>query len=72
MNDLLFEKLKMLNQLSCYEKQGIPIFLDNVQCSPLQVVETCMIKEGNDYMPDFVQDDNGNLYQLRFDKITCY
>lgn len=72
MEELFLEKLKMLNQLSCYEKQGVTIWLDGIQCSPLQVVETCMIKEGSDYMPDYVQDDSGNLFQLRYDRIICY
>ncbi len=72
MEDLLIEKCKMLKQLCSYEKRGITLWLDGIRSTPLQVVEACIMKEGNDYMPDYVQDDNGTLYQLRFDRVTYY
>ncbi|MBQ8188316.1 MAG: hypothetical protein IJZ44_00890 [Lachnospiraceae bacterium] len=50
-------------------KQGTLLYMDGRLATPSQI-SAAMIKEPNGYMADYVADDDGNIYEIRYDKIS--
>ncbi len=67
--DELTDKLNFLSKLSFYANQGIRLYVQNKRLSPEQTVMTVM-EEGSNYMADYVDDENGSLSEIRFDRIS--
>jgi len=66
--DEINSKLNLLSTLSYYANHGIRLFVQNRPASPEQTVMTVM-EEGESYMADYVDDDNGSLSEIRFDRV---
>ncbi len=67
--DNLQEKLNFLSTLSFYASNGIRLYVQDRPVSPEQTVMTVM-EEGSDYMADYVDDENGDLSEIRFDRVS--
>ena len=65
----LKEKLDFLSTLSFYANNGIRLYVQDEPVSPEQTVMAVM-EEGSDYMADYVDDENGDLSEIRFDRIS--
>lgn len=52
-------------------RRGVELYLEGKPTSPADILE-CMVNEEALYMPDFVLDDNGELIQIRYDRINEY
>ena len=66
--DEINSKLRLLSTLSYYANHGIRLFVQNRPASPEQTVMTVM-EEGGSYMADYVNDDKGDLSEIRFDRV---
>ncbi|MCR4590606.1 MAG: hypothetical protein K5668_07285 [Lachnospiraceae bacterium] len=66
--DALSSKLRLLSTLSYYANHGIKLFVQDKLLSPEQTVQTVM-EGGNCYMADYVDDDLGELSEIRFDRV---
>ena len=66
--DTLSNKLHLLSKLSYYANNGIKLYVQDKPLSPEQAFLKVM--EGGDcYMADFVDDDLGELSEIRFDRV---
>ena len=63
---------ELFEELSKYERCGIPMKIDGVAASPLQITTAHMVKEDSSYMRDYVLNEEGRVKELCFDKITHY
>lgn len=58
---------EMFDELSDYERYGIPIKMNGIYASPMQVVSAHMVKEDDStYMRDYIVDDSGHVKELCF------
>lgn len=57
---------ELFSELTEYEKSGIRMHMDGIPASPMQIVSAHMIRETNNYMRDYVMDENGKLKELDF------
>ncbi len=57
---------ELFSELTEYEKSGVRMHIDGRLASPLQIVSAHMIRETNNYMRDYVMDENGKLKELDF------
>lgn len=71
-NDRGNKKFRLLVELEIYQDRGVSLWLEGTRSTPIQVMEACLAKETNSYMRDYVQNDEGEIVQLRFDKIKEY
>ena len=70
------EKLKkkagynsLKSQLENLERQGIKLYLNGAPSNTDSIVKNC-IREDTIYMPDYVTDENGEIREIRYDKIS--
>ena len=56
-------------QLENMERQGIKLYLNGAPSNTDSIVEKC-IREDTIYMPDYVTDENGEIQEIRYDKIS--
>ena len=61
---------ELFSELTEYEKYGIRMHMDGRLASPLQIVSAHMIRETNNYMRDYVMDENGKLKELDFYEVA--
>lgn len=61
---------ELFSELTEYEKSGIRMHMDGKLASPLQIVSAHMIRETNNYMRDYVMDENGKLKELDFYEVA--
>ena len=62
-------QFELMMKLGRYHSQGVPIFFEDRQCSPQEVVNIMMVREDEVYMPDYVTDLNDKLLQIRYDHV---
>ena len=55
-------------QLNVICKDKFEVYMDNKRTTLDEALERC-VRECSIYMPDYVLDENGNLKQVRFDRI---
>lgn len=55
-------------QLNVMRKDEFEVYMDNEKTTLDDALERC-VRECSVYMPDYVLDENGNLKQVRFDRI---
>ncbi len=63
------EKQRLLIELENIRNRGIMIFLDGVPSTPLTVTDILCVNENNNFMRDYVTDEEGVWRELRFDRI---
>ncbi|MBE6014321.1 MAG: hypothetical protein E7241_03005 [Lachnospiraceae bacterium] len=64
------EQINFLVELQSYANRGVTFRLRNKPATPEEIVKACVIedKHGN-YMRDYIWDDEGEVRELRFDKV---
>ena len=60
----------LLIELQNYEKQGISIWLEGLPSNSAEVSEAMCVREDNNYMRDYVMDENGKLKELDFYEVA--
>lgn len=60
---------QLLVELESLEHMGITIWIDGVAGDAKKVAEELSLREESNYMRDYVLNDEGDLQELRFDKI---
>ncbi len=55
-------------QVNVMRKDGFEVYMDNKRTTLEDALERC-VREKHVYMPDYVLDEDGNLKQVRFDRI---
>lgn len=64
------EKVRFLNGLKRYTEKGVPVYIDNKIPGPDDWEKLVEIREDNRfYMGDYVQCENGQLKEIRFDQV---
>ena len=65
-----FEDLSLLLKLTKYASDGVELYLDNKPATPDEIVSAVSVREnGENYMPDYVDDNDGELFQIRYDRV---
>lgn len=59
----------VLTRLETVTKWGVKLYLCGKLASP-EAVAKCIVRESETYMPDFVYDDDGNLDEVRYDRVS--
>ncbi len=67
--DDISERMNLFNKLSRYVEMGIKLILQGRPASPQQTADIVM-EEFGCYMADYVQDADGVLKEIRYDRIA--
>lgn len=59
----------LLKQMKYYEKQGVEITLDGKLLSLEEIAAACAVRERGCYMGDYIWNEEGNLSEIRYDKV---
>ena len=59
----------LLKMMKRYEKRGVEITLAGETLSMEEIAAVCAVKEHGSYMGDFVWDEEGELSEIRYEKI---
>ena len=59
----------LLRALVAYENAGIALTLGGRPATPYELAGLSVIREKSCYMRDYIQDEEGKLKEIRFDKI---
>lgn len=62
--------LYFLIELETYVKKGVPLLLEGKVSTPVQIFDA--LRESNDYMSDYIGDEQGILREIRFDKVSDF
>jgi hypothetical protein len=62
-------KFQLQLELERYVSEGMLLWLNGKQSNPEQIVKACLIEEENNYMRDYIPDEEGGLKGLAFDKV---
>lgn len=60
--------LYYLIELEEYVTKGVPLVLEGQISTPTQIFDA--LRECNDYMSDYVGDEEGVIKEIRFDKVN--
>lgn len=60
--------LYFLIELQEYVTKGVPLVLEGYASTPIQIFDA--LRECNDYMSDYIGDEQGILREIRFDKVN--
>ena len=64
------EKEQFLKGLKRYPEKGVPVYIDDREAGPEDWEKLTQIREDNRfYMGDFVQNEYGELKEIRFDMV---
>lgn len=69
MEEQTWKYQELFTELTNYERQGIPIKMEDNPASPLQVVAAFLVKEDSVYMKDYVVDEENKIKEICFHKI---
>lgn len=70
MDILSVENLSLLLKLTKYAHEGVELYLDKEPATPDEIVNALSVREdGNNYMPDYVDSEDGELFQIRYDRV---
>ena len=57
-------------KLTKYAQDGVELYLNKEPATPDEIVNAVSVRENGDiYMPDYVDNDYGELSQIRYDKV---
>lgn len=62
----------MKNELEHYEQQGIVISVEGKKVIPRHAAQLCCFDNKNDYMPDYIIDDDGKVVEIGFNRVRSY
>lgn len=63
------EKIQLFKELVNYEKQGVSLWMDDYPSSPVDIVNSEVLKEEAIYMRDYIANEEGVLIEIHFDRI---
>jgi len=58
-------------ELQDYTKDGVSLWLDDEECTPVRAARKCLLKDDGCYMRDYVFDEENHIVQIRFDRISA-
>ena len=65
------EQINFLVELQNYADRGVTFRLRNKPATPEEIVEAFVVEDRRGgYMRDYIWDDDGEVRELRFDKVT--
>lgn len=60
----------MFEELSEYEARDVKLKMDGYPASPMQIVQAHMLREELVYMRDYILDEQGDMKELCFHRVT--
>lgn len=63
------EEQRLREKLENVRRSGVSLYLEGKPASPEMIADKCVC-ENTIYMADYVLDDEGNLKELRYDRVT--
>lgn len=60
---------RLFFELETYYRQGISLWVENSNVSPIELISCNLVQEESDYMRDYITDERGVIESIRFDKI---
>lgn len=64
------ESCAVFLELQEYEKMGITIWLEELQSTPAEIVQACIVREETNYMRDYVSNESGKIVELHFHRVN--
>ena len=62
-------KHRLQKELNAYARAGMKLWLNRKPSTPSDIMHQCMIREEEEYMRDFVSDDDDHIIGIGFDYI---
>ena len=62
-------KHRLQKELNAYARAGMKLWLNGKPSTPSDIMHQCMIREEEEYMRDFVSDDDDHIIGIGFDYI---
>lgn len=56
-------------ELQEYVRDGVTIWMDGKNCSPVKAAQECLLREEACYMRDYICDERNRVVQIRFDRV---
>ena len=71
MKNLMHQEIydDVLSSLLAYENAGVKITNSGSPSSPRDIAYACSVREGNGYMLDYIPDNDGRIYEIRFEDL---
>ncbi len=64
--------LNLLLKLTEYVNNGVELYLGNEPATPEGIVNVISVCEGDeDYMPDYMDNEDGHLFRIRYDRVRA-
>ena len=60
---------RLQKELNAYARAGMKLWLNGKPSTPSDIMHQCMIREEEEYMRDFVSDDDDHIIGIGFDYI---
>ena len=62
--------LELKAQLTEYYRKGVKVSLEGVRMPVSQIARICAVREEGKYMGDYIVDEDGELKEVRFDRVS--
>lgn len=60
---------RLFFELEAYYRQGISLWVENSNVSPIELISCNLVQEESEYMRDYITDERGVVESIHFDKI---
>lgn len=60
---------RLFFELETYYRQGISLWVENSNVSPIELISCDLVQEESAYMRDYITDERGVIESIHFDKI---
>lgn len=64
------QRQQLRRELEAYREAGLKLWLNGRPSGPDKIAEQCIISEANEYMRDFVRDEQEQIIGIGFDFIN--
>lgn len=61
---------RLFFELETYYRQGVSLWVENSNVSPIELISCELVQEESAYMRDYVTDERGMVESIHFDKVA--
>ena len=63
------KRLEVLSEIEPFFEKGIRLSIDEYSYLPDEIADIISVNEDEHYMPDYLQNDSGELIEIRYNKV---
>ncbi len=60
---------RLFFELETYYRQGISLWVENSNVSPIELISCNLVQEESEYMRDYITNERGMVESIHFDKV---